>query len=368
MEIILKEIGPNKVQVIKICREYTGMGLKEAKDIIDSAPVTLDVSDADAAIQAFGEAGAIAMLSEHMVDRRGYEYSKVVQNVSMEILENISKEEVEERFSNTDKIEPDEVGNLDRRGLLEVLGEILEITETLDQYHGLILKLKKDIEDKKRKAEEILKQRAFWLYGWSFLGGLVLGVILLVYMTCIGFILGMVAGCFITYKILAPIEMNKNSWKREQEYDEFLKKEIPPLEEQIHKLEEAIVTVENSEDSCWAKEIVGDELFYTDSIMQLYELVKNRRADNLKEALNKYDSTKHIEKMETMQRAIQNASELTAEEAAKQTAYAKKIEKNTHETATAAKATAYHTRQIDRSTRKISENTKNINKNTRRFR
>ena len=34
----LTEVGPNKVKVIKVVREATGLGLKEAKDLVDSAP------------------------------------------------------------------------------------------------------------------------------------------------------------------------------------------------------------------------------------------------------------------------------------------------------------------------------------------
>ena len=34
----LTEIGPNKVKVIKVVREVTGLGLKEAKDVVDNAP------------------------------------------------------------------------------------------------------------------------------------------------------------------------------------------------------------------------------------------------------------------------------------------------------------------------------------------
>ena len=36
--VILKEIGPNKINVIKVVREITSLGLKEAKDLVDSAP------------------------------------------------------------------------------------------------------------------------------------------------------------------------------------------------------------------------------------------------------------------------------------------------------------------------------------------
>jgi large subunit ribosomal protein L7/L12 len=48
---ILTEIGPNKIPVIKVVRELTGLGLKEAKDLVDGAPKTVKdgVSKDDAA-------------------------------------------------------------------------------------------------------------------------------------------------------------------------------------------------------------------------------------------------------------------------------------------------------------------------------
>ena len=40
-DVELTEVGPNKVKVIKVAREITGLGLKEAKEAVDSAPKTL---------------------------------------------------------------------------------------------------------------------------------------------------------------------------------------------------------------------------------------------------------------------------------------------------------------------------------------
>ena len=37
-DVDLTEVGPNKVKVIKVVREVTGLGLKEAKDVVDGAP------------------------------------------------------------------------------------------------------------------------------------------------------------------------------------------------------------------------------------------------------------------------------------------------------------------------------------------
>ncbi len=43
-EVVLKEIGAKKIQVIKVIRQITGLGLKEAKELVDSAPSTVKES------------------------------------------------------------------------------------------------------------------------------------------------------------------------------------------------------------------------------------------------------------------------------------------------------------------------------------
>ncbi len=58
----LTEAGPNKINVIKVVREVTGLGLKEAKDIVDAAPKTVKENvakaDAEALKKKMEEAGA----------------------------------------------------------------------------------------------------------------------------------------------------------------------------------------------------------------------------------------------------------------------------------------------------------------------
>lgn len=60
--VILKEVGADKIKVIKVVRELTGLGLKEAKDLVDGAPKTVkeNVSkDEAASMEAkFKEVGA----------------------------------------------------------------------------------------------------------------------------------------------------------------------------------------------------------------------------------------------------------------------------------------------------------------------
>ena len=60
--VVLAEVGANKVNVIKAVREITGLGLKEAKDLVDGAPKPvkegLPKADAEAAKKKLEDAGA----------------------------------------------------------------------------------------------------------------------------------------------------------------------------------------------------------------------------------------------------------------------------------------------------------------------
>jgi large subunit ribosomal protein L7/L12 len=62
--VMLLEAGANKVQVIKAVRELTGLGLKEAKDLVDGAPKAVKEAiakaDAEAAMKKLVDAGAKA--------------------------------------------------------------------------------------------------------------------------------------------------------------------------------------------------------------------------------------------------------------------------------------------------------------------
>ena len=64
--VVLKGAGDNKVNVIKAVRAITGLGLKEAKDLVDGAPKNVkegvSKADADAALKQLIEAGAAAEL------------------------------------------------------------------------------------------------------------------------------------------------------------------------------------------------------------------------------------------------------------------------------------------------------------------
>ena len=65
-DVILKEIGQEKIKVIKAVRELTGLGLKEAKEVVDGAPSTVKEAmakeDAEAVVAKLQEVGAVAEL------------------------------------------------------------------------------------------------------------------------------------------------------------------------------------------------------------------------------------------------------------------------------------------------------------------
>ena len=65
-DVVLEGIGDKKIQVIKVVRELTGLGLKEAKEVVDTAPSTvkeqLSASEAEAAKAKLEEVGATVEL------------------------------------------------------------------------------------------------------------------------------------------------------------------------------------------------------------------------------------------------------------------------------------------------------------------
>ena len=62
-DVVLKEAGANKIQVIKVVRDATGLGLKEAKELVDGAPKTVKENvkkeEAEELKAKFTEVGAV---------------------------------------------------------------------------------------------------------------------------------------------------------------------------------------------------------------------------------------------------------------------------------------------------------------------
>jgi large subunit ribosomal protein L7/L12 len=65
-DVILQDVGANKIQVIKVVRELTSLGLKEAKDLVEAAPKpvkeAISKEEAEAAKAKLSEVGATAVV------------------------------------------------------------------------------------------------------------------------------------------------------------------------------------------------------------------------------------------------------------------------------------------------------------------
>lgn len=336
--IVLKEVGPNKVTVIKIVREATGLGLKEAKDAVDAVdsgiPFEMQISseNADGILDELLNAGAVA------TDNKPDRYAKH---------RNYQDENTTKTYSTVET----PVNTMNREQTMQTLYEVGRIAETYEKLISEQSVVRQNIKTEKDKAEELRKvvsagaKAIKWIailcsfITWTFLSvfGLVVTIAVWVAMN----------------KTVIKKDLIKHADENNANADRHLKEVVMPLETRLQEINAELEELRASGKIEWAKDIVGDNMFYSQCIGDLYDLIKNRRADSLKEALNLYDDNQYKARMEASQAAIQNATEVAAAESVKQTAYAKETAKNTHQAATAAKATAHHTRQIQRNTRRF---------------
>lgn len=253
------------------------------------------------------------------------------------------------------------IHNMNREETLSLLEKVLQIIKNkehlINEEKNILAQINKNIET----AESIQKKYPSSICTTSFLIGLLVGIFA---GACSNFFIGLIA-FFVVFFILFTQKKKKHFEKyglqQEKAARRYLEESNTPLYEKKEQINLELEELKASGKIDWAEDIIGEELFTSNAVSAIYNLIKNRRADSLKEALNLYDESLHRTRMEEMQADIQYAVEVTAAEAIKQTEYTQEIAKNTHEAATAAKATAVHTRQA-------SINTRNIDKNTRRFR
>lgn len=350
-EVVLKVIGEEKVKVIKLIRDVTGFGLKEAKDIADEVE-----SGQEYVIAGIAEEDVPKLINDFMVIGA---YVESVKTQGTERTAAIGQQALDS-FEPT--ISTNDISKLDRQGTMEVLAEVKKIAVESERYDSEIADLYGKIRNERKKAEEIRSELSG--KAWTIiLGVTVLAAIIGTFMAPVVMtvILGIVA-YFIVYKIVSGVDLKKHEEENNAKADDYILKNVEPLQIRLNEIYTLRDSLNNSEKLNWAIDVIGKDLFYSACIDDIYNLIKSRRADSLKEALNKYDDEQHKARMEEMQQAIQNASEVTAAESVKQTAYSKDIAKSSHQAATAAKATAYHTRRTAQNTKKIAKNTRSLRK------
>lgn len=358
--VIIKDVGDSKVKVIKLYREITNLGLKEAKDAVDGVEagqeIIISMEGAEQCvinkiIEEFAKVGAYAFEDKVYTGRNSFEKA-------MEISEEtaLKSNSTDGSKSEIFRKAPVNMGILGREDTLEKLIEIGKTAKELER-----LKISKGSvfaqrNKQKQEAENIRmfvpKNSKLWtgpliLMIISLIIGLVIPPILL-----FGVIIGLIWHSFKVKKYKRSYLLEHET-ENNQNAEAYIAEHVAPLENELVEIDNKIVYLYDSGKVAEAIDFVGEDLFAYECIEDLYNLIKSRRADNLKEALNLYDDTLHKARMEEMQAAIQNASEIAASESVKQTAYSKEIAKSSHQAATAAKATAYHTRKIDKNTRRF---------------
>lgn len=373
MKVVLKTVGENKVKVIKMMRELTGLGLKEAKDIVESVErgeeYTIDYvlpEDVQMIIDNFSRIGAQAVVSgdetkgfgatadtlaSHLFSAAGNYREEGIKEFGKDENKSVSNRNTVETYQPI--VSPDDIVKLDRQGTMDVLIEVGKIAKESEKYDSEILDLKKRIVDEEKKADEIRTQlsgKANTIILGVTIGAAIIGTLI------IPLILSVVFGgiaYLIVHAIVAPKDLREHEAENNANANAYIKENVEPLQNRLDEVFELRDDLNNCGKITWAFDVVGKDLFYSPCINDLYNLIKSRRADSLKEALNKYDDEQYKEHMREMQMAIRNASEVAAAEAVKQTAYSKDIAKSAHQTATASKATAYHTWKTARNTKRF---------------
>lgn len=339
---------------IRMIRQATGWSMAEAYDFVDDVlngierpAIKLPSEDAQDYVSTFMDMGIAANLL--------FEEKETVDDSRL-------KEPDQEDGEFVPSVLPKEIQGLSREQTIKVLRQVGSIAIEAEEYEEGISDLTAFIEKGAKEADALRE-------GLSMAAVMItLGVTIIA--GIIGFAIGSIilavvfgiAMFFIASKIVTPIDVKKHAVENNQKADQYMLEHVVPLQEQLEICMQEKDKLSQSGKLAWAIDIVGKDLFNSECIFDLQDLIRSRRADTLKEALNKYDDELHKRHMEEMQSAIQNASEVAAEEAVKQTARMKSIDKNTRQAATAAKVTAATSYGTYRNAKKINRNTKAINR------
>lgn len=237
------------------------------------------------------------------------------------------------------------VSGLNRQETMAVLAEVGKIAQNLEDCNAEIISLGEKIKAEQLKADalrsKLSKTASRKVWGITILAAVIGTFLIPVVLTLV---FGIIAYFAAFAKIGGP-DLVKHQEENNMAADTYTREHIAPLQTRLDMLTAIKEDITQNGKRAWALEVIGEDLFYSSCIRDLYELVQSRRADNLKEALNKYDDEKYKARMQEMQQAAQRAAEAAAEEAKKQTKQLGNIEWNTA-------WTRWNTSRIKRNTRK----------------
>ena len=310
-EIHITEINEvNKIKIIALYQDFTGVGLTEAKRAIENLPLTVQSDNEPALYDLCGklvELGCVVTsvpsLSVNSLSNETLPLT-TTKDTGLASFESVSQ--LPEKFR-----PPLEITKLSRDETIELLSEIKKTCGTLCQLYNRLNSLTSTLDKETQTAEKMKELPDSYIY--IGLAGGVIGFIG-------GFIIGAIIGLFIGIIVTSLIyNTPKKKKEREDKADKYIEEKVVPIQNEIKVVDEGLEKLNATGKIDWAIGVVGEELFNIQDIRGLAELIKTGRADNLKEALNLYDDVMHRKRMETMQRDVVVAAEISATEAIKQT-------------------------------------------------
>lgn len=329
----------NRDEAIKIYREAAKVSLEEASDVMDGVgngiPAILEVEDSEVydIIRRFELAGVETMIADG---------DQMVEAGTIQPNTGTTDRVVTEKFEPI--IPASEVAKLEDRDMLKaVLVQVSKIINAINDYSTQIEKIKGSIEKEKIKMEDVRKNPPFTDEERKIFTRVIIGA------AAIGFFAGGIIGAvvlgffvaFVSYMILTMYYIERKDPRRgSDEAYKYWIKNIKPLEEQLTDVNASLNKLAESGQVAWAVDVVGEELFDSEAVNILYRIIDGRRADTMKEALNKYDEEIYRQNMRDMQLAAQQAAEAAVAEAIKQTNTLKNIEQNNAQTAKVTRASS----------------------------
>ena len=348
----IQSVGEDKTTVITQVRNATGWGIKESKDFVDlvetEGPQVLDNvmdSDAEIIVQQLASTGAIAVV---LGDNSTLDSSLAIEYGIKNASECVSDSQLNKSHNNN-SYSRSALEDVSKMEANELVVQLEEWRRPLEQM-AYIEKRLPTVNTEIVLSKVNIDNGDYEGWQWSKFGGIMFYVFIVIFtiagflaLSFIGAIVGLIGGIVFGMKGWRHYDARHNKELNKEAIERYSQK-IQDLEKEYKDLSDIRSILQSPESNPGSKLLQDYYTIY--DINEMIGLLKTGRADNYKELLNCYDTIAHQNRMEAMQRA-------SLIESAKQTAYAQQTEKNTHQAATAAKATAHHTRQIARNTRRF---------------
>lgn len=247
------------------------------------------------------------------------------------------------------------LNSLDRVESVNVLKDVYELTTIHESLLQERESVQAEILEISNNASKMREAIPFWEL-FVRIGVYLIAVIVafkIALNSLIVFAVFILAAFFINKFITGNVIQNIVAEKNNAHADAYLNDNLPEVQQCLFELEEELNYFLTSDEVEWGMNLVGEELFFSECVKELINYIETHRCDSIKEALNKYDVVNHEKRMEGMQRHIESATQIQAEEAVKQTKYARKTARNTTVSAVASVVTANNTRKINKNVKKI---------------